>query len=213
MKRVATACLLGLLAACSGSKAPATQTDLQRAQAAADAGRTARAEGKAANVPEHGDLVGLPDRDGYNELDWTHMLPKEDLAILKDSPPVVHVGNRQGPQIGTLHTVPGLAGQRVRLTGYVVPLNTDANGDMTEFFFVPFYGACIHVPPPPPNMLIHVRLDKAIPTPQIWDPFWLRGTLRISIEHNAIAASAYSMADAQLVPYADPNATTDDRFE
>jgi hypothetical protein len=206
-----------LLAGCSGSgpdRSPGPRTELDKAQAAADAGRAARAAGKLAPVPKPGsDLLGLADRDGFAELEWTHMLPFGDLAILKDAPPVIHVGNRAGAQIGTLHTVPALADRRVRLTGYVVPLDTDANGDMTEFFFVPFYGACIHVPPPPPNMLIHVQLDKAIPTPQIWDPFWLRGTLRISVERNAVAASAYAMNNAELVPYKDPGASADDSFE
>jgi uncharacterized protein len=201
----------GLLAACSPWSPPASaQTELERAQAAADAGRKHPAAAPPPAVPG---LLGLADAQGFAELDWTHMMPKEDFAILRDAPPVIHVGNHQGAQFGTLHTIVALNNQRVRLTGYVVPLETDAEGKMTEFFFVPFYGACIHVPPPPPNMLIHVSLSKAIDTPQIWDPFWLRGVMHTETQRNAIAASAYAMRDAELVPYSDTAKAPDDHFE
>jgi hypothetical protein len=200
--------LVSALVACSSSTPEAPRSELERAQAAADAGRAGHAPVAAAATG----LLGLPDAQGFDELEWTHMLPKEDMALLRDAPPVVHIGNKQGKQFGTLHTVAALDNQRVRLTGYVVPLETDADGKMREFFFVPFYGACIHVPPPPPNMLIHVRLDKAIDTPQIWDPFWLRGVLHTDVQRNAIAASAYSMSAADLLPYR-ANAAPDDHFE
>jgi hypothetical protein len=197
------------LAACPPSSPDATpKTELERAQAAADAGRRHRTMQK----PAPG-LLGLPDAQGFAELEWTHMLPGEDVAILRDAPPVIHVGNHQGAQYGTLHTIAALDNQRVRLTGYVVPLETDAQGKMTEFFFVPFYGACIHVPPPPPNMLIHVSLTRSVDTPQIWDPFWLRGVLRTETQRNAVAASAYAMTDAELVPYSDTAKAADDHFE
>jgi hypothetical protein len=206
------------LAACSHSQGEAPPKDaLAQAQAAADAGRAARAKAEADGIlaaqglaalhgrsaaPDPG-LLGQPDAQGYAELDWNHMVPKEDIPLLQKAPPVVHIGNHAGAQFGTLHTVAALDGRKVRLTGYVVPLETDGSGGMTEFFFVPYYGACIHVPPPPPNMLVHVHLARAVPTPQIWDPFWLRGVLRIHAERNAVAASAYAMEPAELVKYSD----------
>ncbi|HMH69652.1 MAG TPA: DUF3299 domain-containing protein [Pinirhizobacter sp.] len=196
------------LAACSPSPPPAPLSDVQKAEQAADA---ARRSGTPPPVPPVG-LLGQPDAQGFAELDWTHMVPPEDLRLLKDAPPVVHVGNKQGKQFGTLHTVEALSGKKVRLMGYVVPLDTNAQGQMTEFFFVPFYGACIHVPPPPPNMLVDVKLAAPIDTPQIWDPFWLRGTLVSQPQHNAVAASAYSMTDAQLLPYSNA-AAPDTHFE
>jgi hypothetical protein len=77
---------------------------------------------------------------------------------------------------------------------------------MIEFFFVPFYGACIHVPPPPPNMLVHVRLAEGIDTPSLYDPLTLKGVLRTAVTKNAMAASAYGMDDAILAPYQDSDA-------
>lgn len=147
--------------------------------------------------------LSAPDGDGYAELQWDGMVPKEDIALLEHAPPVLHIGNQRSKQFGTLHTVIDLNGKKVKLPGYVVPLETDSSGRMLEFFFVPFYGACIHVPPPPPNMIIHVVLAKGIETPSLWDPFWLKGILHIEITQNTMAQSAYAMRDAQLEKYSD----------
>ncbi|WP_266157322.1 DUF3299 domain-containing protein [Dyella silvatica] len=200
------------------SSASTAQQGLTRAQAAADAGRARAAmegilaaqglnvsQGKPPVKPgaAEEDALPLPDNDGYAELEWDDMLPKQDYEILQHEPPVVHIGNQRSKQLGTLHTVSGLAGRKVKLVGYVVPLETDSHGRMTEFFFVPFYGACIHVPPPPPNMIVHVVLAQAIETPSLWDPLWLKGTLRIETTENSMASSAYAMQSARLETYSD----------
>lgn len=142
-----------------------------------------------------------PDDDGYAELDWLKMMPAKDLEALKNPPLVRHVGSQRMKQFGSYDTVPGVTGARIKLPGYVVPLESDDQGRMTEFFFVPFFGACIHVPPPPPNQLVHVKLAAPVKTPQIWDPYWLRGELRIETVKNRVAGSAYAMDDATLAPY------------
>ncbi len=141
------------------------------------------------------------DSDGYGELDWLKMMPKEDLDALRNPAPVQHVGRLRMAQFGTFNTVAEVTGHKIKLPGYVVPIESDDQGRMTEFFFVPFFGACIHVPPPPPNQLVYARLAKPIKTPQIWDPYWLRGELRVETVKNQIAGSAYTMIDAVLVPY------------
>jgi hypothetical protein len=139
--------------------------------------------------------------DGYAELDWLKMMPKEDLEALKNPAPVQHIGNRRMQQFGTFNTVAAVTGTKIKLPGYVVPIESDDQGRMTEFFFVPFFGACIHVPPPPPNQLVFARLAKPVKTPEIWDPYWLRGELRIDTVKNSLGGSAYTMDDAVLVPY------------
>lgn len=210
---------------CSGSSgdvanapAAAGTSALAVAQAEADAGRLRRAQAGAdgivaarayaasrgapkAATPEAAPLLGLPDADGFADLDWSRMVPPEDFKALEDAPPVLHVGTTRMKQIGTLHTVAGLDGKKVRLPGYVVPLESDDDGKMVEFFFVPFYGACIHVPPPPPNMLVHVRLSKGIDTPSLYDTLTLKGVLHTQVTENAMASSAYGMVDATLEPY------------
>jgi hypothetical protein len=203
--------------------ASAGTSALAMAQAEADATRAARAKAQADGIvaarafaAAHGvskvvtspgaALLGDPDENGYADLDWSHMVPPEDIKTLENAPPVVHVGNQRMKQIGTLHTVDALNGRKVKLSGYVVPLESDDDGKMVEFFFVPFYGACIHVPPPPPNMLVHVKLAHGIDTPSLYDPLTLKGVLHTEVTQNPMAASAYGMGDAVIERYRDPEA-------
>ncbi|MGB0423175.1 MAG: DUF4197 family protein, partial [Flavobacteriales bacterium] len=51
-------------------------------------------------------------------------------------------------------------GKLVRVPGYLVPLSYDGTG-VTAALLVPYVGACIHVPPPPPNQLIYVTIEDA----------------------------------------------------
>lgn len=221
---LAVAVLL-LTAACSrgaddtaSAPASAATSALAQAQAAADQGRRERAKAGAegiaaanayatahgvakASAPPGAGLLGPVDENGFADLDWSKMVPPEDFKALEDAPPVLHVGNQRMKQVGTLHTVAALDGKKIRLPGYVVPLESDDDGKMIEFFFVPFYGACIHVPPPPPNMLVHVRLSQGIDTPSLYDPVTLKGVMRTQVTQNAMASSAYTMEDATLEPY------------
>ena len=75
------------------------------------------------------------------------------------------------PQFGTFRTVETVLQRPVRLPGYVVPLANAQDGRLTEFLFVPYYGACIHVPPPPPNQIVHVVLPRPIEMPDMYSPF------------------------------------------
>ena len=142
--------------------------------------------------------------DGYRDLNWLDIIPKEDVAALEDPKQQVvvrHLGNKRSKQIGTYHVIDAMNGVRAQLSGYVVPLDSDDKGQMTSFLFVPFYGACIHVPPPPPNQIIYAKLARGVPTPNIWDPFWLRGTLRAQTFKSDVAGAAYTMDDATLKPW------------
>jgi hypothetical protein len=180
-----------------------------RAKAIADGAQMGRAIARSRGIeapPQETNPAGVPpsdkpDSEGYVELDWLKMMPPADLEALKNPPAIRHVGNLRMKQFGTYNTVAEVANRRIKLPGYVVPIESDDQGRMTEFFFVPFFGACIHVPPPPPNQIVYARLARAIKTPEIWDPYWLRGELRIETKKNKLAGSAYSMADASLVPY------------
>jgi hypothetical protein len=182
----------------------------------AEAGARAAAKGAAAarayarsrglgDTPSPSQEAAVPPttfvHEDYAELDWLKMMPPEDIEALRDPPPIQHVGSKRMTQIGTFDTVAEVTGRKIKLPGYVVPLETDDRGRMTEFFFVPFFGACIHVPPPPPNQLVHAVLAKPMAVPQIWDPYWLRGVLRTETTRNKVAGSAYSMDGAILVPY------------
>lgn len=137
------------------------------------------------------------------ELDWLEMLPADELKALEagDVPEVQHSGNSAMEQFGTYRTVDSVLNRPIRLPGYVVPLESEADGRLREFLFVPYYGACIHVPPPPPNQIVHVRLPDAVPMPDMYSPFFLAGQLVAERTDDALAGSAYTIREASLRPY------------
>lgn len=71
---------------------------------------------------------------------------------------------------------PALDGQLVRLAGYLLPLEY-AGKTVSEFLLVPWVGACIHTPPPPPNQIVHVTTDQPIEYSGMFKPVWVTGRL------------------------------------
>lgn len=69
-----------------------------------------------------------------------------------------------------------LDGQTVRLPGYVLPLEITGK-KVTEFLLVPWVGACIHTPPPPPNQIVHVKADAPFEVTSLFAPVWVTGRL------------------------------------
>jgi uncharacterized protein len=108
------------------------------------------------------------------------------------------------PQFGTFDTVEDFDGMRVRIPGYVVPFDFNPKKTHTEFLFVPYMGACIHTPPPPPNQIIFVRADKGVKIDDIWVPYYVEGTFGRGEFLNDTGDAAYSIDLAKLEPYPYP---------
>ncbi|KCZ84207.1 putative lipoprotein [Hyphomonas adhaerens MHS-3] len=105
------------------------------------------------------------------------------------------------PQLGTFDVVDDLDGQLIRIPGYVVPFDFNESRRQGEFLFVPYMGACIHTPPPPPNQIIFVRADPAIRLGDIWSPYWLEGTLTTEVTHSEPGDAAYAVSLSKLESY------------
>ena len=71
-----------------------------------------------------------------------------------------------------------LNGQQVRMPGYALPLEFSGTR-ITEFLLVPWVGACIHTPPPPPNQIVYVKLDKGIENAGRFTPVWVTGEMAV----------------------------------
>ena len=85
-----------------------------------------------------------------------------------------------------------LDGKPVKLPGYIIPFDVNAEG-VTSFMLVPYVGACIHVPPPPPNQLVFVTTEKPWPSESMWDPVWVSGQLNAKSLSTAIAEVGYQL--------------------
>ena len=73
-----------------------------------------------------------------------------------------------------------LMGKSVKIPGFAVPLEGDDGFEyVKEFLLVPTFGACIHVPPPPPNQVIHVILDKSVHFEELLYAVWITGIIEI----------------------------------
>lgn len=104
-------------------------------------------------------------------------------------------------QIGTFNVVKDLDGKRIRVPGYVVPFDFSANAEHKEFLLVPYFGACLHTPPPPPNQIILVKSELAAKIENIEEPVWLEGTLKTGEFLNDLGNSAYVLNLSKLEPY------------
>ena len=77
-----------------------------------------------------------------------------------------------------MSVVQSLDGQNVRIGGYLLPLEYDRT-KVTEFLLVPYVGACIHVPPPPPNQIVYVRFSIGYKLPKLFSPVWVQGQMHV----------------------------------
>jgi len=90
--------------------------------------------------------------------------------------------------------------KEIKLAGYVTPLSFDGD-QVTEFLFVPYKGACIHVPPPPANQIIYVKAAEGLETDSLFFPVWIIGVLRANAVSTVMAEVGYSIEKAKVLPY------------
>jgi hypothetical protein len=138
-------------------------------------------------------------------LAWSDLIPEGAPA---PQPPVPqHQGalDESGPaaiqQSPNAPVVKSLEGQEIKLPGYIVPLMVTEDGDVTEFLLVPYYGACIHVPPPPSNQIIYVKGAKGVELAQLHLPYWVEGTLHVDAASTDMAEVGYQMQAIQITHY------------
>ncbi len=94
-----------------------------------------------------------------------------------------------------------LDGKMVSIPGFMVPLEDDLS-QVTEFLLVPYAGACIHVPPPPPNQMVYVKMngDSKIHV-TFTDPIVVTGQLKISTVVSPYGDVSYDMVGISVKPY------------
>ena len=91
-------------------------------------------------------------------------------------------------------------GQRVKIPGYVVPLDDDTD-QAPEFLLVPSPQACIHVPPPPPNQMILVRMGGGNIPKRSWGPVWIKGMLQIQQTDSPFGKTAFKLIGEDAEKY------------
>ena len=144
----------------------------------------------------------------FKVTEWDALMPKDwdpmkgvsvlSLGRMQDGDPqAIAALERLKRSWDTAPTEPAMDNTRIRIAGFVIPL--DAEGEtFHEFLLVPYFGACIHTPPPPANQVIHVTLATPAKGIRMMDAIWVSGQLHTGISDTAMGTSGYRM-DGQAV--------------
>lgn len=149
-------------------------------------------------------LVASADAQTPSELEWKDLLPPGEAAeiarqravMLRRAAPHGSLADDARPmselQFGTFSAVRALHKRQVQLKGYVVPLDVRLT-DLDAFLLVPFFGACLHSPPPPPNQTVFVRARKSAKIDSLYRPVECEGILKVVQQSSEMGASAYEL--------------------
>lgn len=98
--------------------------------------------------------------------------------------------------------VDGLNNEYVKLAGFVVPLSFDFDTEtFSSFLLVPYFGACIHVPPPPANQIVYVDTKKELNQELLDYAVWVTGTLQTESKDSEFGFAGYTINDPVIEPY------------
>jgi hypothetical protein len=97
--------------------------------------------------------------------------------------------------------VKSLDGQNIRLPGYIVPLEVSEDGRTADFLLVPYFGACIHVPPPPSNQIVHVKSEVGVKLDELYQPYWIEGAMQVKASTSELADAGYQMEADKIYVY------------
>ena len=157
----------------------------------------------AGPVPQGAGLPGPTRTIGWEQLIPAGWDPYKDLKALnldslKDNDPKADEALKKMRQMWDNAPInPMVLGQNVRLPGFMVPLEDLPEGTK-EFLLVPYFGACVHSPPPPANQIVHVVLDKPTKRFRLMDTLWATGTLSATKTDSHMGVASYRL-DAKLV--------------
>lgn len=125
----------------------------------------------------------------FKEVYWEDLVPK---GFVVPPVPIDHNGNMTQAQPNA-PLVQELNGEAVKIPGFVVPLEGDADL-ITEFLLVPYFGACVHVPPPPSNQIVYVKFSEGVPIDNLYDAVWVSGELSTDGWSGDIASVGYRLS-------------------
>ncbi len=128
------------------------------------------------------------------EIDWLEMMPADELkALERMAGSIDHSGGAADAIFTSERTVAKMDGVRGKLPGYLVPITTNGKREVVDMFLVPYFGACIHMPPPPPNQIVYIKPKTPIKIGELWEAHYVTGTLRVTKTKNKVATAVYTL--------------------
>jgi hypothetical protein len=147
----------------------------------------------------------------FREAKWEELTPPGwdpmknfkglDFNLLDDADPrAMEVLDKLREEWNNAPANSALNGTRIRIPGFLVPLERNRN-DVTEFLLVPYFGACIHTPPPPANQVIHVVPARPVRNIRSMDPVWVNGVIETGRSDTGMGVASYRMKAELVAPY------------
>jgi hypothetical protein len=151
--------------------------------------------------------------DGVTTVAWKDLVPAgfdpdrllrkyyDDVAKLRDNDPrAERLAEKLRNAWENAPVVTALNNKMVKLSGFLVTLEGDGKS-VSEFLLVPFFGACIHVPPPPSNQIVLVR-TKPFKVKEVFQTVAVTGRLRTEVARNDLASASYVLEATHVEPQA-----------
>jgi len=165
-------------------------------------------------TPQKATTKKAPTQAAYKEVGWDDLMPKSwdpmkaitDLKLdqLDDSDPrAIAAMEKLRKMWNDAPSNPEINGKRIRIAGFVVPLEFTKK-EVKEFLLVPYFGACIHVPPPPANQIIHVVSDRPVKLKTAMDAVWVNGTIELASSKTDMGDSSYRLRAVKVEEYKAP---------
>jgi hypothetical protein len=140
----------------------------------------------------------------YEEIRWEELAPASwnpaavfegiDLDEIEDgSPRATQLMAQFLEKWNEAPVNPEIDGKTVRLPGFVVPLDFDQERKLRAFLLVPYFGACIHVPPPPANQIVFIQAGSPLDGIGSMDAVWVYGSIQIERIDTGGSVSGYRM--------------------
>ena len=122
-------------------------------------------------------------------ISWQDLAPEYDGSMGLDDVPW---GERVRPEMNE---------KIVRIPGFIVPLDFEQRQSVTRFLLVPYFGACIHEPPPPPNQTIYAEFEPGYNLESFWQPFWIEGKIFVNRVEEDLATALYTLSAEKIELY------------
>ncbi|MDR0700842.1 MAG: DUF3299 domain-containing protein [Azoarcus sp.] len=156
-----------------------------------------------------------PAGTGWQEIQWESLAPAswnpasafEGLnpdEIEDGSPEAIQAMQQFLEKWNEAPANPEMDGMRVKLPGFAVPLDFGEGRRLREFLLVPYFGACIHVPPPPANQVVLVQAREPVEGVGSMDAIWVYGQIRVDRTDTGSGVSGYRMALDRVERYSPP---------
>ena len=154
--------------------------------------------------------------EAYLEMEWDELIPagfsfdpiieeidleSYNIAELDDFDPEAQRLYRDlQALLAQVPSEPALQGVKGRLPGFAVPLDFDGD-KVYSFLLVPYFGACIHTPPPPANQMVYVEIEGGFVLPSLYDPVIIAGAFDVTRYEDDLGTAGYSMRADSVTLY------------